>query len=89
MERTKKKEYTMPEQLSIELRCSKTSDGKYTAHTFVNGKQIKDSDLSVNRSDEYAVVLLHRRVKKKYPKADIVVKGLDKHAMDEIARSQA
>ncbi len=79
----------MSGQFSIELRCSKTSDAKYNAHTFVNGKQIKDPDLSVNRSDEYAVVLLHQRVRKKYPKADIVVKGLDKHAMDEIARSQA
>ncbi|MBI2427821.1 MAG: hypothetical protein HYV29_03330 [Ignavibacteriales bacterium] len=79
----------MPENISIELRCSKTSDGKYTAHTFANGKQVKDPELSVNRSDEYAVVLLYRRVKKKYPKVEIAVKGLDKHAMDEIARSQA
>lgn len=79
----------MPEQISIELRCSKTSDGKYTAHTFVNGKQLKEADMSVNRGDEFAVVQLHQRVKKKYPKVEPVVKGLDKHAIDRIFRSQA
>ena len=76
----------MPEQISIELRCSKTSDGKYTAHTYVNGKQIKEPDFSVNRSDEFAVVQLYQRVIKKYPKVTPIVKGLDKHGVDRIQR---
>lgn len=77
----------MPEQISIEMRCSKTSDGKYTARTYVNGKELKEKEYFVNRSDEYAVVLLYQRVKKKYPKVEPMVRGLDKHAMEEIARS--
>lgn len=76
----------MKQPLSIELRCSKTNDGKYTAHTYVNGKQVKETDFIVNRSTEFAVVLLYQRVRKKYPKSEITVKGLDKHAMDEIQR---
>jgi len=76
----------MEKYVSIELRCSKTSDGKYTAHTYINGKQLKETEFTVNRNTEYAVVLLYQRVVKKYPKASITVKGLDKHAMDEIKR---
>ncbi|MEW6060691.1 MAG: hypothetical protein AB1600_01995 [Bacteroidota bacterium] len=76
----------MTQQNPIELRCSKTSDGKLTAHTYINGKQFKEPGFSVNRGDEYAVVLLYQRVKKKYPTSSITVRGLDKHAMDEIKR---
>ena len=73
--------------LSIELRCSKTSDGKYTGYTFVNGKEIKEKELFVIRGDEFSMVLLYQRVKKKYPGSEVHVKGLDKHAMEKILRS--
>lgn len=77
----------MPEKVSVELRCSKTNDGKYTAWTFVNGKEIKEKEFFVTRTDEFAVVLLYQRVKKKYPKSEIILKGLDKHAVDKIYRA--
>ena len=75
--------------LSIELRCSKTSDGKYTGYTFVNGKEIKEKELFVIRGDEFAMVLLYQRVKKKYPGSEVHVKGLDRHAMENIQRNAA
>ncbi len=74
-------------ELSIELRCSKTSDGKYTGYTFVNGKEIKEKELFVIRGDEFSMVLLYQRVKKKYPGSEVRVKGLDKHAMEKILHS--
>lgn len=79
----------MAETVSVELRCSKTSDGKYTARTFVNGKEMKAKEFFVMRGDEFSVVLLYQRVKKQYPGNTIVVKGLDKHAMDKIQRATA
>ena len=79
----------MAENVSIEIRCSKTSDGKYTAWTFVNGKELKEKEFFVMRGDEYSMVLLYQRVKKQYPGNEIVVKGLDKHAMDKIQRATA
>jgi hypothetical protein len=77
----------MAETVSIELRCSKTSDNKYTARTYVNGKEKKEKEFIVNRSDEFAVVQLYQRVKKAYPGVEPTVKGLDKHAMDSIQRN--
>ena len=56
----------MSEKVSIELRCSKTSDGKYTAWTFVNGKELKEKEYFVMRGDEYSMVLLYQRVKKQF-----------------------
>lgn len=76
----------MTEKLSIELRCSKSSDGKYSARTFVNGKEKKEKNYFLNRSDEFAVVQLYQRLKKEFPKVEPTVKGLDKHAMDQIQR---
>lgn len=83
----KEKQQETPQHLTVELRCSKTSDGKYTGRTFVNGKEIKDKDLFVIRGDEYSMVLLYQRVKKKYSGNEVSVKGLDKHAMDNIQRN--
>lgn len=77
----------MAETVSIELRCSKTSDNKYTARTYVNGKEKKEKEFIVNRSDEFAVVQLYQRVVKAYPGVVPMVKGLDKHAMDSIQRN--
>ena len=76
----------MPENVSIELRCSKSSDGKFTARTFVNGKELKGKEFFLNRSDEFAVVQLYQRIKKQYAEGELVVKGLDKHAMESILR---
>ena len=77
----------MPDNISIELRCSKSNDGKYTARSYANGKELKEKELFIIRGDEFAVVLLYQRLKKKYPEAAIHVKGLDKHAMDKIQRA--
>jgi len=74
---------------TIELRCSKTSDSKYTGRTFVNGKEIKEKELFVIRGDEYSMVLLYQRVKQKYSGSEVHVKGLDKHAMENIQRIAA
>lgn len=76
----------MSDALSIELRCSKSSDGKYNATTVVNGKPLKGHEFSLNRGDEFAVVLLYQKIKKQYPKVELQVKGLDKHGMDQIHR---
>ncbi len=76
----------MPDTLTIELRCSKSSDGKYNATTVVNGKPLKGREFSLNRSDEFGVVLLYQKIKKQYPKNELHVKGLDKHGMDQIQR---
>jgi hypothetical protein len=82
----KKKE---PEHVSIELRCSRSSDGKYNASTYLNGTHAKDHAVNVIRGDEFSVVLLYRTLKEKYPAATIQVKGLDRHGMDSILRSAA
>jgi len=74
---------------TIELRCSKSSDGKYNASTYINGKHLKDHDLNINRGTEFSIVLLYQNLKKKYPKDELHVKGLDKHGMDEIQRADA
>ncbi|MDD8018810.1 MAG: hypothetical protein PHP42_10595 [Bacteroidota bacterium] len=77
----------MADNTSIELRCSKTSDGKYNASTFVNGKHLKEAHFSVNRGDEFAIVLLYQKLKKQYPKSEPQVKGMDKHGMEMILHS--
>ena len=77
----------MPENLSIELRCSKNPDGKYNARTFVNGKELKGAEFSVNRGDDFSIVQLFQRVKKKYPGTEPHVKGLDNRGMEKIRRA--
>lgn len=78
----------MSDVQTIELRCSKTSDGKYNARTFINGKEVKGKEFIVNRSDEFAVILLFRRVKKQYPKDELHIKGLDKPSEEKILHSE-
>ena len=77
----------MPESYTIELRCSKTSDGKYDARTFVNGKELKKNGFTINRGDDFAVVQLYLRMKKQYPGTEPIVKGLDKRGMEKIIQS--
>lgn len=79
----------MSETMNVELRCNKTSDGKYSAVTVVNGKEMKGKDFTVNRSTEFAVVQLYQRVTERYAGARPVIKGLDKHAMEAVQRSVA
>ncbi len=77
----------MSDVQTIELRCSKSSDGKYNARTYVNGKEAKGAEFSVNRGDDFAVVILYQRVKKQYPGTAPHVKGLNKSGMEKILRS--
>ncbi|KAB2924083.1 MAG: hypothetical protein F9K22_07135 [Bacteroidetes bacterium] len=79
----------MTETTNIELRCNKTSDGKYSAVTVVNGKEMKEKEFAVNRSTEFAVVQLYQRVTERYAGVRPVIKGLDKHAMEAVQRSAA
>jgi|GEM_PF-1765087 len=78
----------MAENISIELRCNKNNGGTYTAQTYINGKRNDGAEFSVNRGNLDLVVLLHARVKKLYPTAEIRVKGLDKMSMDLILRAE-
>ncbi len=78
----------MSENTSIELRCNKNNGGSYTAHTYVNGKKNDEAGFSVNRGNVDLIILLHAKVKKLYPSAEIRIKGLDKMAMDLILRSE-
>ena len=84
-----KKKETVVEHHSVELRCSKSNDGKYNASTYVNGKHLKDRNLTLIRSDEFSVVLLYQKLKKQFPKDEVHVKGLDRHGMDQILRATA
>jgi hypothetical protein len=72
---------------SVELRCSKSNDGKYSARTFIDGKERKEKGFLVNRSDEYAVVLVYQLLRREYPDSAPIIKGLDKHAMEMIQRT--
>ena len=76
----------MSENRSIEIRCNKYPDGKYSAKTYVNGKQEKQKEFTVNRSTEFAIVQLFQHIKKEYPDVEPVVRGLDKHGMEMIMR---
>ncbi len=78
----------MSESVSIELRCNKNNGGSFTAHTYVNGKKNDAPEFSVNRGNLDLIILLHAKVKKHYPSAEIRVKGLDKLAMDLIYRAE-
>ncbi len=78
----------MSENVSVEMRCNKNNGGSYTAHTYVNGKKNDGAEFSVNRGNLDLIVLLHAKVKKLYPNAEIRVKGLDKMSMDMILRAE-
>ena len=69
----------MPEQQTIELRCSKNPDGKYNARTFVNGKELKAKEFNVNRGDQFSLVLVYHQIKKQYATGVVQIKGLDKN----------
>ncbi len=73
---------------TIELRCSKNPDGKFNAKTFVNGKEQKEKELSVNRGDQFSLVLVYHQIKKKYPSAEVLVKGVDKNTEQNILHSE-
>ena len=77
----------MAENVSVELRCNKNNGGSYTAQTYVNGKKNDGAEFSINRGNLDLIVLLHAKVKKLYPSAEIRVKGLDKMSMDVILRA--
>lgn len=76
----------MAEHISVELRCNKNSGGTYNASTYVNGRLIADSQLSVNRGNCDAIAILYDRVKKLHPGVDPRIKGLDKMCLDKIKR---
>lgn len=78
----------MPDQQTIELRCSKNPDGKYNARTFVNGKELKGKEFSVNRGDQFSLVLVYHQIKKQYTEGQIHIKGLDKNAELNILHSE-
>lgn len=78
----------MSEQHTIELRCSKNPDGKYNAKTFVNGKELKGKEFSVNRGDQFSLVLVYHQIKKQYANGQILIKGLDKNAELNILHSE-
>lgn len=78
----------MPEQKSIELRCSKNPDGKYNARTFVNGKELKGKEYSIIRGDQFSLVLVYHQIKKKYPSDAIHIKGVDKTVEQNILHSE-
>lgn len=79
---------TMPEQHTIELRCSKNPDGKYNAKTFVNGKELKGKEYSVIRGDQFSIVLVYHQIKKKFPSDEVHLKGLDKNAAENVLHSE-
>lgn len=72
----------------IELRCSKNPDGKYNAKTVVDGKERKEKELSVNRGDQFSLVLVYHQIKKKFPAAEVVIKGVDKNTESNILHSE-
>jgi len=78
----------MAVQQTIELRCSKNNDGKYNARTFVNGKELKAKEFSVNRGDQFSLVLVYHQIKKRYPADSVQIKGLDKNAEQNILHSE-
>lgn len=78
----------MSESVVIELRCNKNNGGSYTAQTYINGKKNDGAEFSVNRGNLDLVILLHARLKKLHPSAEIRVKGLDKMSMDLILRAE-
>lgn len=78
----------MPENPSLELRCSKNPDGKYNARTFVNGKELKGKEFTVNRGDQFALVLVYHQIKKQYPAGVVQIKGLDKNIAENILHSE-
>lgn len=78
----------MSEQQTIELRCSKNPDGKYNAKTFVNGKELKGKEYTVNRGDQFSLVLVYHQIKKQYANNQIQIKGLDKNAELNILHSE-
>jgi hypothetical protein len=78
----------MPEQLTVELRCSKNPDGKYNAKTFVNGKELKGKEFTVNRGDQFSIVLVYHQIKKQYASGQIHIKGLDRNAEMNIIHSE-
>jgi hypothetical protein len=78
----------MSDQQTIELRCSKNPDGKYNARTFVNGKELKGKEFSVNRGDQFSLVLVYHQIKKQYADGQIHIKGLDKNAELNILHSE-
>jgi hypothetical protein len=78
----------MSDQQTIELRCSKNPDGKYNARTFVNGKELKGKEFSVNRGDQFALVLVYHQIKKQYTAGQVHIKGLDKNAELNILHSE-
>ncbi|NUN68604.1 MAG: hypothetical protein HUU02_02725 [Bacteroidetes bacterium] len=78
----------MPEQQTIELRCSKNPDGKYNARTFINGKEVKGKEFSVNRGDQFSLVLVYHQIKKQYAGAAVQIKGVDKNTEASILHSE-
>lgn len=78
----------MTEPVNIELRCSKTPDGKFNAKTFFNGKEQKGKEFVVNRSTDFSIVLLYQRLKKAHSGAEIQVKGLDPQSMQKIVQAK-
>lgn len=78
----------MSDQQTIELRCSKNPDGKFNARTFVNGKEVKGKQFSVNRGDQFSLVLTYHQIKKQYAGAAVQIKGLDKNAEASILHSE-
>lgn len=74
----------MNDRIAIELRCSKTPDGKYHAKTFINGKEQKGKEFSVHRSTDFAVVQLYQRLKNEHAASEIQVKGLDPQSLQKI-----
>jgi len=78
----------MTENHSIELRCSKNPDGKYNARTFVNGKELRGKEFTVNRGDQFTLVLVYHQIKKQYPAVVVQIKGLDKNVAENILHSE-
>lgn len=78
----------MAGQQTIELRCSKNPDGKYNARTFANGKELKAKEFSVNRGDQFSLVLVYHQIKKQYATGVVQIKGLDKNAEHNILHSE-
>ncbi len=78
----------MSEQQTIELRCSKNPDGKYNARTFVNGREVKGKQYTINRGDQFSLVLAYHQIKKEYPSGTVQIIGLDKNAEMNILHSE-
>lgn len=78
----------MPDQQTIELRCSKNPDGKYNARTFVNGKELKGKEYTIIRGDQFSLVLVYHQIKKLYPAGVVQIKGVDKNVEQNILHSE-